>query len=102
MPTVSIRKMVPPKKKNGSLKDMGKLVQVAGWMSQDEKDDFMKALAKHSFIDGQSDFINKTAEALISQSKPGKPAIAQPLCFLTVEDRDLLAAIKLKNKVSDK
>lgn len=77
---------------------MGKLVQLAGWMSLEEKKRLTDALAKHPFINGQSDFVNKCAEALIAQSKPGKSPLAQPLHFLTVEQRDILAAHTLQKK----
>jgi hypothetical protein len=94
--------MVPKNKKHSNIKTVGKLVQVAGWMSPDDKKRLTDALARHSFIGGQSDFINKVAEALVSQSKPGKSPIAQPLCFLTVEQRDMLAAHKMSAKKNTK
>jgi tellurite resistance protein len=68
------------------VKRMGDLIAVTGWMSPDEKKKLLAAIAKHPFINGQSDFINKAAEALITQSQDG-PTIAQPLCFKTVDER---------------
>lgn len=71
-------------------------------MSRADKERFIKALKQHKFFDGQSDFFNKAVDALVSQSEKGKPPLAQPLCFLTTEDRDILAAYRLKEKEQKK
>lgn len=56
-------------------------------MSPERKDELVAALRKHKFLKGQSDFLKQAADALVQQSKNGKSPIAQPLCFLTVEQR---------------
>lgn len=89
--------MAKSKKKAQSAR-VGKLFQVVGWMSDDKKKMLVAAIEQHQFINGQSDFINLAADAIIAQSKKGKPAIAQPLCFLTVDQREVLAALKLAAK----
>lgn len=73
--------------KFGNHAAVSKLLQVAGWMSDEEKERFTSALADHPQFKGQSDFIKCAAVALIGA---GKRKLAQPLAFLTVEQRDAL------------
>lgn len=91
--------MTASRKKSDKIGGVGKLLQVVGWMSEADKKRFVEALRKHPFIDGQSDFIKLAAKALISHDeKKSGTALAQPLCFLTVEQRDALIELKAKKK----
>jgi tellurite resistance protein len=64
------------------------LSRVTGWMSPEEKTKFLTDLKQHSQFKGQSEFIQCAAKAL---ADAGKKKLAQPLRFLTEEERARLA-----------